>query len=107
MKYYKSDAEFNVDVKRLNALIRRDSSQWQYTQARKDHEDFFGVEIKIGESYFKRQYGAAYDDVLKLSRLSMERLLFAVFAGNSHLEYSSDQLLQKQRAELRKALEGL
>lgn len=106
MKYFKSDKEFNLYLDRLNSLLKYDF-EWQYTQARKDHKDMFDVEIKEGENYFKRPYGASYDAVLKLSRLSMERLLYAVFAGNCNLEYLSDKLIRKQAEDIRKALNGM
>ena len=104
MRYFESEAEFKLYVDRLNALISHDYSHWQSTEARKKHVDMHGVQIQEGEIYFKRQYGTAYDDVLKLSRLSMERLLFALFVSNYNLESFADKMIDQQRKAL---LDGL
>ena len=65
---------------------------WKPTKARKNHEDAFGDEIQEGEMYFKRQYYQAWDSVLKLSRRSMDKLLFAVYGGNTDLEKFCEKL---------------
>lgn len=78
---YYTEEEFKEMVEKLNALMPR-LSPWQWTHARKEHEDLFGEMVKPGDYYFKRKDGPAYGDVIKLSRLSMERLLVALFSGN-------------------------
>jgi hypothetical protein len=56
-----------------------------------------------GEVYFKRQIGPAWDEMIKLSRLSMERLLFAFFNANSGLEKLAEQLNEERLARWREA----
>jgi hypothetical protein len=56
--------------------------------------------IPTGEYYFKRKDGPAYTDVIKLSRLSMERFLFALFSGNFGLEQFTQQVNEQRPAEL-------
>lgn len=81
---YYSDEEFHQMLGWLNALSP-EWSGWRHVTARKEHEDLFGEAIGRSEVYFQRQIGVAWGDSLKLSRLSMERLLYAVFAGNQLL----------------------
>lgn len=100
-QYYKQE-EFEQMVKKLNALYSK-MSPWRKTQARKKHEDLFGETIENGEVYFKREDGPAFDDVIKLSQLSMERLLLALFSGNYGLEESAQHVHEQREQELREA----
>jgi len=76
-------------------LFCPDFSPWQETTARTSHEDLFGRDIKTGEIYYNRNAGAAYDDIIKISRLSMARLVY-VFSycnfANLDLEFFDDVL---------------
>src|SRR5437588_2526362 len=76
-----SDKQLDELVEQLNALFPRHSA-WEHTRAAKAHEDHFGARISPGDMYFKRQAGAGYHEVVKLSRLSMDRLIFALRCGN-------------------------
>lgn len=72
-------------VELLNALLNP-YMQWQGVVARKDHEDLFGVTIKQYEVYFKRIHGQAYDDVIKISCESMDKIIYALFDGDFRLQ---------------------
>src|SRR5439155_18285853 len=76
-KYY-SEKELHQMVSRINAFAS-EYSPWKFTHARKEHRDLFGDVIKPGEYYFKHGSGPAFDDVIKLSAPSMEKLCFALF----------------------------
>ena len=89
-------------VEKLNAL-NHPTFPWQWTQARKEHEDLFGETIQDGETYFKREIGAAWDSVIKLSRLSMERLLYALFSANLGLQEVGEEIAQQRQEELLEA----
>lgn len=97
------DDELDDYVKKLNALYTWPDQGWRKTQARKDHVDEFGDRVVDGESYFKREYGPAWDDVLKLSRTSIEKLLFCVFSGNFGLQGMCDRLIDDQQRQLAEA----
>ena len=76
-KYY-SEKELHEMVSRINAFAS-EYSPWKFTHARKEHQDLFREVIKPGEYYFKHGSGPAFDDVIKLSAPSMEKLCFALF----------------------------
>ena len=99
-----SDNELRELVEKLNALYS-DFYQWRFTTARKKHQDEFGDEIAEGEVYFKREYGSAWDEVLKLSRGSMEKMLYCVFNGNFRLEKICEELVKEKRKRLIEAHE--
>ena len=103
---FESDESFWKAYRRLNALSG-DWGGWQVTAARKEHEDLFGDQIKVGENYFKKQYGAAYSSVLKLSRSSMERVLFAVVESSPYMSRLGDRLLEREMEEMREAAKKL
>jgi hypothetical protein len=96
-KYY-SEKELHEMVNRINAFAS-DYSGWKFTHARKEHQDLFGEIIKPGEYYFKHGSGPAFDDVIKLSALSMEKLCFALFESAIFLKPIADRIL-KQRQKL-------
>ena len=78
-------------VSRINAFAS-EYSPWKYTHARKEHQDLFGDVIKPGEYYFKHGSGPAFDDVIKLSAPSMEKLCFALFESALLLKPIADQI---------------
>lgn len=94
-RYFQNEADFKKAFAAFNALAAYDE-QWQPTTARKDHEDIFGKRIRDGELYYKRQIGPAWDAVIKVSQLSMERLVYIVMAGNLSLQ-ALGKTLQEQR----------
>ncbi len=104
--YIYSEEELGKKIDLLNAL----SSQyfpWQYTTARKDHEDLFGVVIKERQAYFKRQCGQAWDDVIKMSRNSMDKFIYALFNGDFYLQELAKYLQNKKLEERREAFKKL
>ncbi len=103
--YYSKD-ELNKKVEILNAFIS-EYFPWQLTRANKDHIDLFGETIEKGESYYKRQCGAAYDDVLKLSQLAMARLCHALFRSTSLLEPIAEQILKGRWEKMQEAVNKL
>ncbi len=88
-----SQTELRDLVDALNAL-HPPFDQWKYTNSRKGHEDEFGAIIQNGDVYFKREHGG-YDQALKLSRDSMEKLVFCIFDGNLGLLAMCKRLVEE------------
>ncbi len=105
MQIYNDD-ELRKLLEKLNAPFSG-FYQWEFTKARKEHEDEFGDEIAVGEVYFKRKYGLAWDAVLKLSRDSMEKMLYCVFNGNFLLEDICEELVKEKKERLAEAYEKI
>ena len=101
---YYSEKELHEMVERINAF-GSDYSPWKFTHARIEHEDLFGEVIKPGAYYFKYQRGIA-DDV-KLSRLSMEKLCFALFESAVLLKPMADHLLKQRQRRMFKTMSQL
>ena len=101
-----SEKELHEMVNRINAFAS-DYSPWKFTQARKEHEDLFGEVIKPGEHYFKYARGPAFDDVIKLSALSMEKLCFALFESAVFLKSIADQILEQRQKRMFDAMRKL
>ena len=96
---YYSEKELHEMVNRINAFAS-DYSPWKFTHARKEHQDLFGAVIKPGEYYFKHGSGPAFDDVIKLSALSMEKLCFALFESAVFLKPIADQILEQRQKRM-------
>ena len=64
--FFKEEA-FELALARLNAL-GSEYEPWKVTQARKKHTDEFGEVIEIGDDYYKKSSGQAFDDNVKLSK---------------------------------------
>ena len=96
---YYSEKELHEMVNRINAFAS-DYSGWKFTHARKEHQDLFGEIIKPGEYYFKHGSGPAFDDVIKLSASSMEKLCFAVFESAVFLKPMADRILEKRQKRM-------
>lgn len=96
-----SDDELQAYVKLLNTLYYP-SDEWRLVRARKDHDDLFGDQISEGEFYYKREYGAAWDDVIKVSRRSMDALMYCLFCGNLELERLTKDLERQRQEEIHK-----
>lgn len=101
---FTDEAEFRAAFKRLTAL-QGQWPAWEAPEARKEHEDAFGVTIKRGETYFKKQVGSPFADPVKLSRSSMEKLLYIFVATSPQMEAMADLLIQEQEAHLRAVME--
>ena len=93
-------------VDRINAFAS-EYSPWNLTHARKEHQDLFGDVIKPGEYYFKHGSRPAFDDVIKLSALSMEKLCFALFESAVFLKPIADQILERRQKRMLKAMSKL
>ena len=98
--YFRDAADFNRALAAFNALFTR-YDQWQVTRARKEHEDLFGEPIQPGEFYYKQQIGPAWDQVTKLSQLSMERLLYVIMVGNPRLLALGERESAAREAQMR------
>ena len=101
-KYY-SEKELHQMVSRINAFAS-EYSPWKFTHARKEHQDLFGDVIKPGEYYFKHGSGPAFDDVIKLSAPSMEKLCFALFESAVSLKPIADQILEQRQKRMFRAM---
>lgn len=99
-----SDDELTKMVEKLNT-INHPYSQWKWTSARKDHKDEFGKQVKGGEEYFTRETGPF--DRLKLSRDSMDILIYVLFNDNSGLHNLTDGLLEKERERMHEVMNKL
>ena len=93
--YFQDEAAFNRDLAAFNALFNL-YDQWQVTRARKEHADLFGEPIQPGEVYYKQQAGPAWNQVTKISQLSMERLLYVVLACNPRLQALGERELAER-----------
>lgn len=65
----------------LNALNGADS-QWQLTFGKQDYKDAFGITILSGRTHYRQ--GFAYTECVRLSALSMARLIHVLFRYNRH-----------------------
>jgi len=106
VEHFYSEKELHEMVNRINAFAS-DYSRWKFTHARKEHQDLFGEVIKPGEYYFKHGSGPAFDDVIKLSALSMEKLCFALFESAIFLRPLADQILKRRQKKMFQAMSKL
>jgi hypothetical protein len=101
-KWYYTDEELNRLMPKLNALNPQPMG-WQAKLANKPHRDDFGERVKTGETFYQRQIGPAPGDVIRLSKLSMARFLYAVFTSNpvlSSLTENMPQAKERRNAKL-------
>lgn len=77
---------------------------WKATRASKDHVDDFGDKIKRGEVHYTRYYPPAFHNVERLSRKSMEAVLYVLFRNNLEIKTFAEALrehrLDKERQSL-------
>lgn len=81
MNYFSKDDDFWLALERFNALSG--NFGWKTIEARKSHADMFGSPIDRGETYFKKELGWHPDSDLKLSRISMEKVLICAIESSS------------------------
>ena len=103
---YLDDKKFIELFSRFDALFH-DWGRWKAVKARKDHMDVFGEPIQTGETYFKRDYGASWDATIKLSRKSLELVMFVMFAGNLILEQVADKFIEARLEYMREQMAKL
>ena len=99
IEQYFSEKELHEMVNRINAFAS-EYSPWKFTHARKEHQDLFGDVIKPGKYYFKHGSGPAFDDVIKLSAPSMEKLCFALFESAVFLKPLANQILEQRQRRM-------
>lgn len=92
-----SDDELQRYVELLNTLYHPWYG-WRLVSARKDHHDLFGDQISERELYYKRRYHPAWDAVVKVSRRSMDALIYCLFGTNLELERLTKDL-ERERWE--------
>lgn len=92
MSLFRSEVEFWDAFKRLDALNGLSMYNWETPTARKKHIDEFGVEIKVGEKYFKRKTGSAGFEFVAMSRASMEKIVYAVVYSSPPAEMNCEKL---------------
>lgn len=84
-------------IRKLNAVYDLDY-QWKLTKAQRIHQDVFGKQIEPGDEYYRLPYPNKYEAV-KLSKNSMKRFLYMIFAPNpkwlEKAENVADKKLQK------------
>lgn len=101
-----SENEISAKIRKLNACYQQDF-QWQDRRAQKDHIDLFDRKIKEGEHYFRLSMGGHYSNDLKLSKNSMERFLFAVFAAGPAWEDHVEKIINERMQKVRKIMDSL
>jgi hypothetical protein len=84
-------------VELLNAL-NEPFRGWRAVVARKDHIDFFGHPIQTGERHYLRTLGPDVVSVERLTALSMDRILWAVFGENSYLVKLCTSTIESRKA---------
>ena len=84
MQMHCDDEDLARMVGLLNGLMP-EFFPFRWTKARKEHEDLFGETILPGEDYLKRKTGPAWDNSVKLSQLSVERVFLSIFDDNPEL----------------------
>ena len=99
VEHFYSEKELHEMVNRINSFAS-DYSGWKFTHARKEHQDLFGDVIKPGDYYFKHGSGPAFDDVMKLSALSMEKVCFALFESTVFLKPIADRILKQRQKRM-------
>lgn len=103
MPYFDSNKEFWAAFQRFNAL-NGEGWRWETPTARTCHTDEFGVKIEAGETYFRKNYSSAYDAVTKISRSSMEKLIFIVVESSPVANQLASLLAKREQEALLEAL---
>jgi hypothetical protein len=98
--------KFDIYLKYLNHFTNI-YFQWQPTNAIKEHIDEYGVKINIGDIYYKREHLKSHSDVLKLSKDSMDKLLYIMIEGNNQFQSYGQYLENKQLKDIQDALERI
>lgn len=76
--------------------------------ARREHTDVFGESTALGEDYYSRETGPDWSDVIKVSSLSMERLLYVVVGNHPRMAKLADTLRTlSQKKQRRRSMHGL
>ena len=103
--FFKEEA-FELALARLNAL-GSEYEPWKVTQARKKHTDEFGEVIEIGDDYYKKSSGQAFDDNVKLSKKSMGRFSYLYFMNSNALENIADKVIKERNEKLQRGVNSI
>lgn len=95
-----TDEKFDEYLKYLNHL-NDEYFPWQMTTARKAHIDEYGIPITKGEIYYTKPYNQNFRNLLKLSRQSMDQILFLIVEGNHKLQLIGKQFEKIQNDQLK------
>jgi len=98
--YSFKESDFQKKLAQFNAILG--PTPFEATRANKKHDDAYGLEIRVNDIYYRRDYGG-YSNVIKLSRRSMEDLLHAVMWGNHYLQDLGDFFIEQQQQRMREA----
>jgi len=96
---YNSDEDFWRDLDRLNALDNP-YLPWRAVEARKSHIDEFGDAVENGEVHYVKDAGRAFTPPFRLSRSSMEKVLYVAVRLNPTIQGLADKLIKKAEDEL-------
>jgi hypothetical protein len=97
-----NNEELNQGVAKLNTLYKNLYCQWQWTTARKEHTDRFGVTISRDEDHFTRDTGPRSVD--RLSVTSMESLIVLLFYSNIPLNERAEEIVKAREEEQSNAI---
>lgn len=109
-RFYRDKGEFRKAFKQLNSFLS-EYNQWDTPCAAKDHTDEFGDHINRSGTYFKLQCGPGWGADIKLSRRSMDKLLFIVLEQSPMLREFADLCVaeaeKREDARLKQAADAL
>ena len=104
---YSSDEDFERDLERLNAF-ENPYTPWRSLVGRKDHVDEFGEAIEKGEVHYVKEVGASsFTSPLRLSRSSIEKVLYVAVHLNPGIQALGDKLVKRTRDELLSKLDAM
>ena len=104
-RFYSND-ELASKIQKLNTCYDV-HSLWQQRKAQKEHVDLFGQKINEGDSYFRLSIDGRHNNDLKLSRDSMDKFLYAIFAPAPNWEEDADTFLEREVEKARTILDNL
>jgi hypothetical protein len=99
-----SDENMGSLIKKLNTCYQ--FSQWEERKAQKMHTDIFGVKIKEGDYYYRMHLDSDFSSDLKLSIISMDRFLYAIFAPFPNWEKEAEESLAERSNKIREIIDN-
>lgn len=106
MNEYLSNEQINSLIRKLNACYP-DYFQWAQKKAQKKHIDMFGQQINDGDHYYRAKTDNNYSNDLKLTKSSMERMLYAIFANAPEWGKQAEEKISAKQNEIRDIIEKL
>lgn len=106
-KKSKRTYQFRLEGKQLDDYVDAlnylyPGNGWELRRARKDHSDLFGDQIEDRELYFQQQIGQGWHEVVRLSRRSMDRFLYALHGHRNWLLEKTIHHLRQEAVEQNK-----